>query len=69
VTHPAVRALVEYLRRERVPRRRPGLLGDVLPHPLPVALVGRDVALLERDLIGRQEAHDVLLVFLDLRET
>lgn len=65
--HPAIFAFVKYLWRERVPRGRPGLLRNILSHPLPVALVSRDVALLEFDLIGRQEAHHILLLLFNLR--
>lgn len=66
VPYPTVFALIKDLRRQGVPSSRPRLLGDVLPHPLPVLLVGGDVTLLEFDLVGRQEAHHVLLLLLDL---
>lgn len=65
-SHPTVLAFVEYLRRERIPRGRPGLLRNVLSHPLPVSLVSCDVTLLILDLIGRQEAHHILLLLFDL---
>lgn len=67
VSYPTVFALVKDLRWQGVPSCRPRLLGNVLPHPLPVVLVGGDVTLLEVDLIGGQEAHHVLLLLLDLR--
>lgn len=66
VPHPTVLAFVEYLWRQRVPRGRPGRLRNILSHPLPVALVGCDVTLLVFDLIGRQEAHHILLLLFDL---
>lgn len=66
VPYPTVFALIKDLRWQGVPSSRPRLLGDVLPHPLPVLLVGGDVTLLEFDLVGRQEAHHVLLLLLDL---
>lgn len=66
VPHPTIFAFVKYLRGERVPRGRPGLLRNILPHPLPVGLVGCDVTLLEFDLIGRQETHHVLLLLFNL---
>lgn len=66
VPHPTVFALVEDLWWQGVPGGRPRLLGNVLPHPLPVHLVGGDVTFLVLDLIGRQEAQHVLLLLLDL---
>lgn len=65
--HPAIFDFVKYLWGERVPRGRPGLLRNILSHPLPVGLVGRNVTLLEFDLIGRQEAHHILLLLFNLR--
>lgn len=67
VSHPAIFAFIKYLWGQRVPRGRPGLLRNILSHPLPVALIGCDVTLLELDLIGCQEAHHILLLLLDLR--
>lgn len=65
-SHPTVLAFIEYLRRERIPHGWPGLLRNVLSHPLPVSLVSCNVTLLEFDLIGRQEAHHILLLLFDL---
>lgn len=65
--HPTIFALVKYLWGERVPRGRPRLLRNILSHPLPVALVRRDVTLLEFDLIRRQEALHILLLLFYLR--
>lgn len=67
VSYPAISGFIKYLWGERVPRGRPGLLWDILPHPLPVGLIGRDVALLELNLIDRQEAHHILLLLFNLR--
>lgn len=67
VSHPAIFAFIKYLWGQRVPRRRPGPLRNILSHPLPVGLIGRDVTLLELDLIGCQEAHHILLLLFDLR--
>lgn len=66
VSYPAIFGFIKYLWGERVPRGRPGFLWDILPHPLPVSLVGCDVTLLELDLIGRQEAHHILLLLFNL---
>ena len=64
--HPTVFAVIEYLWGEGVPRSRPRFLRNVLPHPLPVVFIGRYVTLLKLNLIGRQESHHILLLFLNL---
>lgn len=66
VSHPTIFVIVEYLWGERVPRGRPGLLRNILSHPLPVGLIGRNVALLKLDLVDRQETHHILLLLFNL---
>lgn len=65
-SHPAVFVVIKYLWGERVPCGGSCILWDILSHPLPVGLVGRDVTLLKFDLIGCQETHHILLLLFDL---
>lgn len=54
--YPEVAAVVEEPGGQGVPARWPTVLRDVLPHPFPVLLIGRDILLLKFNFVGFQEA-------------